>query len=54
MRRDNLWFEEDLSGSEENKKGISTSAVLWVTSVRTDGPAFPTDRSWGSKVYPSM
>lgn len=43
-----------LSRSEEKEKALGIADVIWVTSVRTDGPAFPADSakdsSWQSKV----
>lgn len=35
--------EEDLSRSEETGNAAGVTGILWVTSVRTDGPAFPID-----------
>lgn len=32
-----------LSRSEEKERALGISDVFWVTSVRTDGPAFPAD-----------
>lgn len=32
-----------LSRSEEKERAFGITDVIWVTSVRTDGPAFPAD-----------
>lgn len=39
-----------VSRSEEKERALGITDVIWVTSVRTDGPAFPADspedRNW--------
>lgn len=35
--------EKDLSRSEKKGYAAGITGVLWVTSVRTDGPTFPLD-----------
>ena len=32
-----------LTRSEEKERALGITDVIWVTSVRTDGPAFPAD-----------
>ena len=32
-----------LSRSEEKERALGITDVIWVTSVRTDGPVFPAD-----------
>lgn len=47
-----------LSRSEEKEKALGIADVIWGTSVRTDGPAFPADSAkdsnWQGKVCLSI